>query len=350
MNMSPFAATPEMATEIVLPGIVAPSGLQLRQINRPAPAANQVLLEMEATGVSFAEKAMRRGRYPGQPKFPFVPGYDVVGTVLAVGPSADPALLGKRVAAALKIGGWATHLLVSSDEVVPVPAGVTAIDAETIVVNGITAWQMLYRKARAKPGQTILVLGASGGVGTTLAQIAVHDGIRVIGTSSPRHHEALRAMGVEPIDYADPDLSARVRELSPRGVDAVFDHLGPTSVRNSFELLDRGGTLVAYGIAADLDKTTALVPIFLGLLAQLALWTALPNTKRASFYDFWEGMLIGAAAAKRRRREDLAKVLGLLSAGVIKPVIAATFPLREAQAAMELAEARGVFGKVVIVP
>jgi NADPH2:quinone reductase len=305
---------------------------------------------MEATGVSFAEKAMRRDRYPGQPKFPFVPGYDVVGTVLAVGTGADPALLGMRVAAALKTGGWATHLLVAADEIVPVPAGVAAIDAETVIVNGVTAWQMLYRKARARPGQTILVLGASGGVGTTLAQLAVHDGIRVIGTASPRHHEALRAMGVEPIDYADTDIPARVRELSPRGVDAVFDQLGPQSAKASYEILDRGGTLVAYGIAADLDKTTALVSIFLGFLARLALWNALPNGKRALFYDFWEGMLISPTAAKSRRREDLAKLLGRLAAGAIKPVIAASFPLLEATAAMERAEARGVFGKVVIVP
>ena len=213
MNMISSSLTTQMTTEIVLPGKVAPSGLQVRQAARPVPAANQVLLRMEATGVSFAEKAMRRDRYPGQPKFPFVPGYDVVCTILAVGPGADPALIGMRVAAALKTGGWATHLLVAADEIVPVPAGVAAIDAETVIVNGVTAWQMLYRKARARPGQTILVLGASGGVGTTLAQLAVHDGIRVIGTASPRHHEALRAMGVEPIDYEDTDIPARVREL-----------------------------------------------------------------------------------------------------------------------------------------
>ena len=350
MTMTSVSPTIQMTTQIVLPGIVAPSGLQVRQIAQPVPAANQVLLQMEASGVSFAEKSMRRGRYPGQPKFPFVPGYDVVGTVLAVGLGVDATLIGKRVAAALKIGGWASQLLVAADAVVPVPPEVAAVDAETVIVNGITAWQMLYRTARLRPGQTILVLGASGGVGTTLAQIAINDGIRVIGTASPRHHQALRAMGVEPIDYADPDVSARVRELSPRGVDAVFDHLGPQSAKQSFALLDQGGTLVAYGTATDLDTTAALVPLFIGFLARVALWNMLPNGRHAAFYDFWGGMLSGPTASKRRRREDLAKVLALLSSGAIKPVVAATFPLRQAQAAMELAEARGVFGKVVIVP
>jgi NADPH:quinone reductase-like Zn-dependent oxidoreductase len=350
MNMTSFSAASQNTTEIVLPGIVEPSGLQVRQLEQPTPAANQVLLQMEATGVSFAEKSMRRGRYPGQPKFPFVPGYDAVGTVLAVGPGVDETLLGQRVAAALKTGGWATQLLAPADEVVPVPSGVSAVEAETMIVNGVTAWQMLYRKARAKPGQTILVHGVSGGVGTTLAQLAVQDGIRVIGTASPRHHDALRAIGVEPIDYAAPDLPERVRALAPQGIDAVFDHLGPKSARESFALLRRGGTLVAYGTATDLDTTAALVPLFIGFLAQVALWAILPNGKRAVFYDFWEGMLVGPAKSRARRREDMAKVFTLLASGVIKPIIAATFPLREAQAAMEFAEARGVFGKVVIVP
>ena len=348
--MSTSAPYTQTTTQIVLPGIVAPSGLQVRHVGAPNPTAGQVLLRMEASGVSFAEKAMRRGRYPGQPKFPFVPGYDVVGTVLSVGPGGDRSLIGRRVAAATKTGGWSTHVLAPADEIVRVPEGVAATDAETVIVNGVTAWQMLYSKAQAKPGQTILVLGASSGVGTILAQLAIADGIRVIGTASPRQHAALRALGVEPIDYADPDVAARVRELSPRGVDAVFDHLGPSSVKQSFALLDQGGILIVYGIAADLDSKAALAPRFMALLATLALWSALPNGRRALFYDFWEGMLTGAAAAKQRRREDMAKVLARLAAGVIKPVIAATFPLNDTAAAMERAEARGLFGKVVIVP
>jgi len=108
--------------------------------------------------------------------------------------------------------------------------------------------------------------------------------------------------------------------------------------------------LTTNGIAADLDSTAALAPRFLKLLATLALWSALPNGRRAMFYDFWEGMLVGAAKAKDRRRADMAKVLARLASGAIKPVIAATFPLREAAAALARSEARGLFGKVVIVP
>ena len=132
---------------------------------------------MDATGVSFAEQQMRRGKYYDQPPFPFVPGYDVVGTVTAVGPGMDPPV-GRRFAAVTKIGGWASHLLLDAADLVPVPDGVDAADAETVVVNGITAWQMLHRTARVRAGATIVVLGANGGVGSTLVQLARHAGIR----------------------------------------------------------------------------------------------------------------------------------------------------------------------------
>src|ERR1700709_1529828 len=115
------------ATEIVLPGIVEPAGLQIRRREIAAPASGQALVRVEATGVSFAERGMRRGRYPGQPTFPFVPGSDLVGTVggavVAGGAGVPSALVGTRVAAATKTGGWATQLLVAAADLVPVPAG-----------------------------------------------------------------------------------------------------------------------------------------------------------------------------------------------------------------------------------
>jgi synaptic vesicle membrane protein VAT-1 len=143
----------QQRTEIVLPGVVAPEGLQLRTSPIPRPAAGQVVIRMEAAGVSFAEQQMRRGRYYDQPPFPFVPGYDLVGTVAAAGPGTDPALLGQRVAALIKVGGWASHVLVEAAEVVPVPPGLDAAQAETVVLNGITAWQMLHRRLASGPAR-----------------------------------------------------------------------------------------------------------------------------------------------------------------------------------------------------
>src|SRR3954470_24740749 len=151
--MTELTATAEgttTATEMVLPGKVAPSGLQLVRRTLPAPAAGQALVRVEATAVSFAESAMRRGRYQGQPKFPFVPGYDLVGIVESVGPDVDRALIGRRVAALTKTGAWATAVLLDAAELVEVPEGVEADAAETLVVNGLTAYQMLHGSAKAR--------------------------------------------------------------------------------------------------------------------------------------------------------------------------------------------------------
>ena len=347
--------TSTFITEIVMPGLTEPAGLQVQQRTLPAPTAGQALVRIDASGVSFAEQAMRKGLYPGQPKFPFVPGYDFVGTVLAVGPGVAQNLIGTRVAAVTKTGGWATHTLVPALDLVPVPADLDPALVETVIVNGVTAWQMLYRKAHVKAGQTILVHGANGGVGTVLCQLALHAGVRVIGTSAPRHHDALREMGVEPIDYNAPDLAARVRALALGGVDAAFDHLGLDSCRLSFGVLAPGGSLISYGVAAGLkDPSKAglmtLITVFLGLIGQLTLWSVLPNSRHASFYDFWAGHMVGLSAFRRRFHEDLTALLGLLAEGAITPHIAARFPLREAGAAMTLAESRTVQGKVVILP
>lgn len=338
------------ATEIVLPGVVGPAGLQVQVRELPAPGEGQVVLRMDATGVSFAEQQMRLGKYFDQPPFPFVPGYDVVGTVVAAGPGVDRDLRGHRFAAVTKVGGWASHLIVEAADLVPVPDGVDAAAAETVVVNGVTAWQMMYRTAKVKRGDTIVVLGANGGVGSTLVQLARHAGIKVIGTASARHHDAVRELGAIPVDYRDPHLYDRIREIAPDGVDAVFDHVGGPALHDSWRLLRRGGALVNYGSAATKDEPgNAMLPV-LKLFGQLMLWNLLPNGKRAGFYNFWAGKRFRPAAFRTRLRDDLTQVLRLVGAGVLTPQIAARIPLSEAAAALALAESRTVLGKVIIVP
>ncbi|MEU0795266.1 medium chain dehydrogenase/reductase family protein [Amycolatopsis sp. NPDC005961] len=337
------------ATTIVLPGKVGTDGLQVGTTALAAPAAGQVILEMEATGVSFAEQQMRRGKYYDQPPFPFVPGYDVVGTVTATGPDVDRAMIGRRFAAVTKIGGWASSLLVDAADLVPVPDGVDAAAAETVLVNGITAWQMLHRTAKVRAGSTIVVLGANGGVGSTLVQLARHAGIKVIGTASPRHHDAVRAWGATPVDYRDPKMYERIRELAPDGVDAVFDHVGGAGLTESWRLLRRGGTLVSYGTAATKDdEGSSRLPV-LKSFGRLLAWNFLPNGKGAHFYNFWAGRR-RLATFRARLADDLTQVLRLLADGVLVPQIAARFPLADAGAALALAESRTVAGKVVIVP
>ncbi|MEV0780687.1 medium chain dehydrogenase/reductase family protein [Streptomyces sp. NPDC050428] len=349
MNDPRQASDRALMTEVVLPGIVEPAGLQVRQRPVPVPGPEQVLLVMEASGVSFAEQQMRRGKYYDQPPYPFTPGYDVVGTVAAVGAGGDTALVGRRFAVLTKTGGWASHLLVPAAELVEVPAGVDAGQAETLVVNGITAMRMLHRIARVKSGQTVFVLGANGGVGSTLVQLARRAGARVIGTASLRHQETVRELGAIPIDYRTPDLTAEVRKIAPDGVDAVFDHIGGEGIVASFGLLAPGGTLVSYGTASTRDaQGSSKLPV-LKLIARLQLWNALPNGKSAHFFNIWAGKR-RADAFQARLDADLTEVLTLLADGAVKPQVAARLPLSQAAEAMTLAESGTVTGKVVLVP
>ena len=344
------SSAPISARRVVLPGLVEPEGLLIESGPLDAPGPGQLLVAVEATGISYAEQAMRRGRYFGQPEFPFVPGYDLVGTVLQVGPQADTSLVGNRVATLTKTGGWATHAVVEARDSVIVPAGIDPADAETVVVNGVTAWQMLHRAKRVKPGQTILVHGASGGVGGILIQLAQHARIRVIGAASPRHHDALRAAGVEPVDYHDPKLADRVRELSPRGVDAVFDNIGGPIMRVSYGLLAPRGALVCYAIIAGVSGTGGLVMPFVKAVSRVLLWNALPNGHRATFYDLWAGHKRRPARFRKHLEEDLGHVFTLLADGSLKAKIAARFPLDDVAAALTLAESRTVNGKIILLP
>ena len=344
------ALPPTTITRVVMPGLVEPAGLEFATGPMPTPTSGQLLVTVEATGIAFAERMMRRGRYYGQPAFPFTPGYDLVGRVLEVGPDADKGLVGKRVATMTKTGAWATHAVVEARDSIVVPDGISPEDAETVVVNGVTAWQMLHRSAGAKPGQTILVFGANGGVGGILIQLAQHHGVKVIGAASPRHHAALRAAGVIPVDYSDPNLAATVRELAPAGVDAVFDNIGGETSRISFSLLARGGTLVTYAILEAATGNGPLMLPFMRAIGQAVLWSILPNGRRATFYDLWAGHRSRPARFRRHLEEDLGAVFELLRDGTISANIAARFPLSEAVAAFELAESRTLNGKVILLP
>lgn len=351
------------ATQIVLPGIGEPETLRVRRTELARPGPGQALVRVEASGVSFAEQQMRRGRYYDQPPFPFVPGYDLVGVVEELGPASSaprgsaprgsapggPAV-GQRVAALTKVGGWADRVVLDVADLVPVPDGLDAARAETVVVNGVTAWRMLFRTAKVRSGQTIVVLGAAGGVGTTLVQLARHAGIRVIGTAAASQHAKLRELGAIPVDYRDQDVPARVRELAPEGVAAVFDHVGGRGIVSSWRMLGPGGTLVSYGTLATRDMTgNPRVPV-LKLIARLVLWNLLPNKRGAAFFNLWAGRARHPEHYRAELRADLAEVFALLAKGAITAQVARTFPLTEAAAALRYAEGGGIAGKVVLVP
>ena len=328
-------------TEIVMPREGGPEVLETRRRALSAPGPGQAVVRVEAAGVAFSEVQMLKGRYFGQPKFPFVPGYDLVGEVESVGEGVDGGLLGKRVAALTETGAWAERVALDAKDLAAVPDGLDPADAAAAVTNGVTAWQMLHRAAKVRPGQTVLVHGASGGVGTLLVQLARLTGAKVIGTASARKHDYVRALGAVPVDYRD-DVPARVREISPGGVDAVFDHVGGPGLVDSYRMLGRGGTLVTYGSASTLSGTGHWIKPYLPIFARVLLWSAMPDGRRAAFYYVkrWPKLF----------QEDLSTVLSLLASGKIEAHAATRMPLEKAAEALGRLVSGGSTGKVVLLP
>ena len=159
-----------------------------------------------------------------------------------------------------------------------------------------------------------------------------------------------RDLGAIPVDYRDEDVPARVRELAPDGVAAVFDHVGGPGIDDSWRMLAKGGTLVSYGTASTRDVPgNPRVPV-LKLLAKLTAWNLMPNGRRATFFNLWAGRRLRPARYRAELRQDLTAVLRLLADGAIAAQVARTFPLTDAAAALRFAEAGGITGKVVLVP
>ena len=329
-------------TEIVMPHEGGPGVLEARRRDLPGPEPGQVMVRVEAAGVSFAEVQMLRGRYFNQPRFPVVPGYDLVGIVEGVGEGVDDGLIGQRVAALTETGAWAERVALGAEKLTPVPEGLDPAEAVAAVTNGVTAWQMLHRAAKVRPGQTVLVHGASGGVGTLLVQLARLGGAEVIGTASARKHGYVRSLGAVPVDYRSDDLPGRIREISPGGVDAVFDHVGGPGLVDSWRMLRRGGTLVSYGSASTLSGTGHRLKPYLPIFGRVLLWSAVPNGRRATFYyvQRWPKLF----------REDLPTVLSLLAEGKIEARVAERMPLERASEALGLLVSGKASGKVVLVP
>ena len=308
------------------------------------PGPKQVRLAVRATGAGGTDVTMRRGRYMFAPPYPFVPGYEVLGDVEAVGSGVRDVRIGERVAALVVHGGYAEKILVPADEVVAVPAGLDDGEAIALVLNYVTAYQAIHRSARLQAGQTAFVTGASGGVGTALVELIALAGARAIAAASPAHHALLRSLGATPLDSRGEraQLSARVRELAPDGVEAAFDTLGGRFVAECTRATRRGSWVVGIGFSSTMKDGVPSRFGFIHTLAAVFAGTRLRG-RRGTFY--------GITAQYRRDhepfREDLKTLFGLLAAQRIRPRIAARLPLLAAREAGAMLERGGVAGKIV---
>jgi NADPH:quinone reductase-like Zn-dependent oxidoreductase len=296
---------------------------------------------------------MREGIHPETPTLPFTPGWDLVGVVERLGAGVSGIETGRIVAALPIHGAYAEYVCLPKDELVPVPAGVDPAEAVSLVLNYVTAYQMLHHSAKVRPGQRALIHGAAGGVGSALLQLGRVAGLEMYGTCSARGAAAVSDLGGIPIDNQKQDFVEEIRRRTGDGVDVVFDGIGGSHMWRSRKALRRGGRVVVYGLTSSLRGGRLasgrggqrhrfhFLPVYALTIA--GGWL-LPGRKRMVPYSIqW---------LKRRNpdrfRQDLTAVLDLLQQQKIKPLIAQRLPLADARRAQELLGQGGVNGKIVL--
>ena len=312
-----------------------PEDLVVEDIPSLVPQAGQVVVAVKAAGVNFPDTLIIQGKYQFKPEPPFSPGGEVAGVVKVLGEGVTSVKVGDHVIAASTFGGFAEEMLCDADRLVPMPAGMAFEPASAFLLTYGTSYHALKDRAHLQPGETMLVLGASGGVGLAAVQLGKAMGARVIAAaSSDAKLEVCRQNGAdEVINYASDDLRARVKALtSGKGVDVVYDPVGgPYSEMALRDMAWNGRFLVVGFAAGDIPK----VPLNLALLKGCSIVGV-----------FWGAFTRNEPEKNRRNNEEL---LALYMQGKVKPHIHATYPLSRAGEALNEVLYKRVSGKIVLV-
>lgn len=336
--------------QIFITGHGGPEKLVLREAPEPTPAAGTLRIRVKASGVNFADVLARQGLYPDAPKIPCVVGYEVSGTVDAVGAGVSAAWLGTDAFALTRFGGYADVVIVPEAQVFARPAVLSHEQCAAIPVNYLTAWQLLVVMGSLQKDETVLIHNAGGGVGLAAIDIARHLGARSIGTASPGKHAFLKARGLdEAIDYRGKDWSVEVARLTGgRGVELVTDPLGGSHWKKSYRALRSTGRLGMFGVSTATESglfgPLRLLPAALGM--PLFHPVSLFNSNKAVF-----GVNLGHMWDEVGKiRNWMAILLRGVEDGWVRPHVDRTFAFEQAGDAHAYIEARRNTGKVVLVP
>jgi NADPH:quinone reductase-like Zn-dependent oxidoreductase len=311
-----------------------PEFLQVIEKELPPPLSGEAQIRILATPVCQDDVAVRVGNRPFLAKVPFVPGYSILGVVEAIGEDVTQAAVGDRVAALTNFGGYAEYITLPEEELVHVPEILHSAEAAVLILNYLVAYQVLHRIAMVKPGDKVLIVGASGGVGTAFLELGKLAELEMYGLASRSKQDILAEYGATPIDYHAQDFVEVIRDAEPEGLDFVFNGMGEEYFERSLAILKRGGVLVHYGGPQSFSR-------FLLLMTKFILYNLLPNGKRIKGYGTHRGEI-------EPFKEDWGELFTLLEEGKIKPVIAEKFPLLEARKANELLEGGQVTGNIVL--
>src|SRR5271156_4304633 len=330
-----------------------PEVLEVREVSDPQPKPGEVVIRVKAVGVNFADLLQRMGIYPGTPKPPFVPGFEVSGVVEKVaegGKASDgePLHVGDAVAALTQFnasGGWGAA---PAGRFFRLPAGMPFDDAAAIPVNYLTAYHSMFTMGNLQPGDRILIHGAAGGVGIASVQLARAKGLVIFGTAGPAKQDYLRKIGVDhPIDYEKSDFVKVVRQYAPDGIEMVMDPIGGKSLTRGQKCLGPTGRLVIYGLseAAGSGGKRNLLRGAKALLQSPRFHPLKLMAQNLAVIGVSLGVMDSRGALMRSELDELFR---MYSAGKIKPVIGKTFPLDQAAAAHQYIHDRKNIGKVVL--
>lgn len=320
-----------------------PEELEVVDLPLPMPGAGEVRVRVLASSLNYTEVLIRRHLYPQTAalRLPFVMGYDVVGEIDQLGEGVTHFELGDSVADMTVVGSNATYCLLRADRLTLVPPEVDPAEAATLILSWMTAYQLLHRAAKVKPGQRVLVHGAAGAVGQALLALGKLAGLEMWGAARGEHTALIREFGATPIDYQAEDFT----RVLPGGFDVVCDGIGEDGYRRSFAALKPGGLLVAIGYSAGVKEKQGLLGILVRI-ARLYLWRWLPGGKRAFFYS------INVMRARHPEwfKEDLEYLFGRLIAGSIAPRVAERISFDKVADAHRRLEQGGLKGKIVLCP
>jgi NADPH:quinone reductase-like Zn-dependent oxidoreductase len=331
-----------------------PEVITITEEDIPTPKASEVRVKVLAAGVGLPDVLAREGVHPETPHVPYTPGWDLVGTIDQPGQGVTGFELRQTVAAMPIHGCYAQYLCLPWRTLVPVPVGLDPAEAVALVLNYITAYQMLHRSAKARVGQRMLVHGASGGVGSAMLQLAKLAGVEMYGTCSAEGAATVRELGGIPIDYKNADFVRETHRLTGDGVDAVFDGIGGKNLWRSRDALREGGRVVTFGFQSKMrggrmsSRSEGRHPFReSGELSWYIVrnWFK-PGEKSMVPYSIQWLMRFKPAWF----RHDLLTLLDLLKQGKIKPLIAQRLPLDQARRAHEMLGEGGVLGKIVLLP
>ena len=341
--------TGDRTKRVVVEHFGGPEVLRVVEEDAPRPAPGEVRVRVLAAGVSISDAQQRAGTYLGGPKPPFTPGYELVGVVEQLGPGCSRLREGDRVGALTEWGADAERVCVPEKYAVEVPEDLDPAEVLSLVFTYMTAYQLLHRAARVKSGETVLVHGAAGRVGTAVLELGALAGLRLYGTASARDRAAVERLGAVAIDYRNEDFLARVRELTGDGVDVALDGIGGAVSLRSFRALRPGGRLVVFGrhntLAHGRKNWTAVIQWY-AATAAVALWGLLSPRRRVLAYRIQKLRI----NHQDWFRDDFLALLEMLRKGEIHPVVAERLPLTDARRAHELLERTAATGKLVLVP